>query len=198
MPTDNPAVEDDVLASSRIASFVPAGPDDLDLVQWTIIPNFQLSQQAASNWCWISTSLDAYRYYTPSSNWTQCMLAGALLFGDQKKCCQAPTPGDCNQPGPPSVALRYLSILAGVRPINNLSYPDVKREIDARRALILGYTEPGQAVGHAILILGYGDEGGTGYVYVGDPARGFGQAKFSDVLFTYSQGNSEVSFTRGG
>jgi hypothetical protein len=182
------------LESSRIEGFSPKEPSELE-PHWTIIPNFTLNRQQASNWCWISTSLDAHTFYRPDKKGTQCALAGALLFGNEKECCKSSLPAKCDRPGLPSGALQFLKVFASSRPVNNLSYPEVKREIDAGRPIILGYTEQNQSVGHAILVLGYGEENGVGYVYVGDPARGFGTAKFSEVLFTYSKTFSEVSFT---
>src|SRR6185437_5230598 len=182
------------LESSEIEGFSPKSPSEVGIT-WKIIPNFTLNQQQASNWCWISTSLDAYNFYRPGQKGTQCALAGALLFGNEQECCKSPLPSKCDRPGLPSGALQFLKIFASSKPVNNLTYPEVKKEIDAGRPIILGYTEQGQTVGHAILILGYGEEDKVGHVWVGDPARGQGSAKFSDVLFTYSKQFSEVSFT---
>jgi hypothetical protein len=179
------------LESSRIEGFSAKIASELE-PNWTIIPNFTLNRQEASNWCWISTSLDAHNYFRPDRKETQCRLAGALLG---QECCGAPTPVKCDRPGLPSGALQFMKVFASSRPVNNLSYPEVTKQINAGLPIILGYTEQNQAVGHAVLILGYGEEKGVGYVYIGDPARGFGTAKFSDVLFTYSKTFSEVSFT---
>jgi len=182
------------IESSEIEGFSTKSPSEVGIT-WKIIPNFTLNQQQAPNWCWISTSLDAHNFYRPGQKGTQCALAGALLFGNEQECCKSPLPSKCDKPGLPSGALQFMKIFASSKPVNNLTYPEVKKEIDAGRPIILGYTEQGQTVGHAILILGYGEENKVAYVWVGDPARGQGSAKFSDVLFTYSKQFSEVSFT---
>jgi hypothetical protein len=183
------------LAASEIEGFTRKTGIELD-PNWKIIPNFTLNPQQASNWCWIATSLDAFKFYEPSHTGTQCALAGALLFQNEQECCHSPIPNKCDRPGLPSAALQFLKVFASAKPVNNLTYPEVKTEIDSNRPIILGYTEQNQSVGHAVLILGYGEEKGVGYVWVGDPARGFGSAKFSDLLFTYSKSHSEVSFTK--
>jgi hypothetical protein len=182
------------LESSRIEGFLPKAPSELG-INWTIIPNFTLNQQEASNWCWISTSLDTHNFYRPAKKETQCRLAGSLLFGNYLECCGLTIPAKCDRPGLPSGALQFLKVFASSKPVNNLSYPEVMKEINAGRPIILGYTEQNQSVGHAVLILGYGEEKGVGYVYVGDPARGIGTAEFAKLLFTYSKTFSEVSFT---
>lgn len=187
--------DEDQLGLSHIEGFTRKTYAEGDII-WKIIPHFYLSEQQQSNWCWISTSLDAFKFYNPGHAGAQCQLAGALLFNNEAECCTSPTPSKCNRPGLPSRALRFLGVHSSSKPVNCLSYPEVRREIDAQRPIILAYTEAGNTVGHAIQILGYGEQDGQGYIFVGDPARGFGHALFSSVLFTYSKTNSEVSFTK--
>ena len=175
----------------------PAGPRPSAGTTRTI-PNFTLNPQQQTNWCWLATSADAHNFYRPQAPTTQCALAGHLLFNDPARCCAGPVPGACNQPGPPSVALQALGNLAGAAfPLNTLSYPQVQNEINAGRPIIVGYTQPQQHVGHAILLLGYADvPNAASKVLIGDPARGLLEGTFSDLLFNYSPYASEVSFTR--
>ena len=162
-----------------------------------VIPDFTLHPQQQSNWCWLATSSDVHNFYLPAAPITQCALAGGVLFNDPTRCCTSPVPGACNQPGLPSTALRALGNLMGAPfALNTLSYPQVQTEINAGRPIIVGYTQPQQQVGHAVLLLGYTDvPTAASKILVGDPARGYLEVSFSDLLFTYSRYASEVCFT---
>ena len=66
--------------------------------------------QQETEWCWLATTVSITLYYTPSSPWTQCTLANAML--GQTTCCANGSSSACNQPGYPDQALTKTGHLA--------------------------------------------------------------------------------------
>jgi hypothetical protein len=157
----------------------------------TIIPGLFIPNQLQSNWCWLACSVGIHNFYAPNDQGSQCQLA-AILLG--KSCCNSPLPTGCNVPGLPSTALSRMNNLASKKVIYDLTFPAIQTEIRANRPIILGYTEPNQNQGHAIVVCGFENPGTVGAI---DPQiGGFVYIKFSDLLFEYGKHNSEVCFTK--
>ncbi|MCW3465302.1 C39 family peptidase [Chitinophaga nivalis] len=173
----------------ELISTIPS-TENLERLNATIIP-ITVQQQEQTNWCWIACSVSIHNFYSPGSAVTQCQTASFLL---NLTCCVGPIiPAGCNVPGLPSTCLQALRNLNKVKTINSLTFPEIQTEIRAQRPLIVGYTNPGNQSGHAIVLCGFDN---AGYVYIIDPTTGTAVVKFADFIFYYSKYFSEVSFTQ--
>lgn len=156
---------------------------------WAII-NMSVQPQEQSNWCWLACSVSVHNFYWPNNPVTQCHAANQMLG---LPCCNNPLPSGCNAPGFPSDCLRAMNNLNKTVSINNLSFPEIKTEINRSQPMVIGYTNAGSQTGHAVVLVGYDT---AGYVRVIDPSVGIVDRKYADLIFYYSQFFSEVCFTR--
>jgi hypothetical protein len=167
--------------------------------------HFEMERQMADNWCWAANTASISKYFTPGSNWNQCLIAcRSLGFSD---CCSRPIPSHCDDE---YFLNRSLNITGNLRDFedNNLNFRTIKAEIDNGNILALRI-EWSNGAGHFISIFGYDDSGSEEFLHIGDPLKEKALVSYSKVLFDYegvggtwthsyftqAPGNNMIAFT---
>ena len=157
---------------------------------------FPIQKQYGKEWCWLTAAVCIDLYYNPSSTWTQCLLANALL--PQTTCCTNPLPDVCDKPGQLKSSIGLVRRLR-TAVSSQILFSGIQSEIDSSpvgHPICVGLVWTDQEIGHAVIITGYDET--TNYIYVSDPASGnvhylpydsfrtsyLGKGTWTDTFFT--------------
>jgi len=109
---------------------------------------FKVEDQREDMWCWVAVAASVDHYFDPTSTWSQCRIAGAVL--GKTTCCS--DPDSCNQAGSLEDALRVVDNLKSVED-GPLAFDDVVKQLRLGRPVCvrIGWNEDG---GHFVAIRG--------------------------------------------
>jgi Peptidase_C39 like family len=175
---------------------------------------FSIQDQEQYLWCWAAVSVSVSKYYSKSSEWTQCRVANAVFqennpsdLGDGiRDCCN--NPGKCNRAEKLEYALKCTQNYVGKSHVDGSSdaefpkdlFQQVCDEIDNEKpvAALIKWSEGG---GHYVVIFGYEFAAGdpeSPYFWVRDPyfeihsrmpvseffSEYYGDGRWTDTYFT--------------
>jgi Papain-like cysteine protease AvrRpt2 len=154
-----------------------------------MILNYQTQEQLLDDWCWAAVASSISIFYSPSSQWTQSALGGALLnpvcsriTSDNASTAQAV----CRQTLDLSNVLSSINNLAWV--VNQpLSLEQIQGQISSGWPICCEMTWPsGQS--HVITLYGFSDS----LIIIGDPEGGVFSADYEDLVSDYRSGGQWI------
>lgn len=148
------------------------------------MPFVMQDQRPNANWCWAAVASSVDSFFTPRSFSAQC--AVSRLVHGHSKCCDVPTPDECDQPDSLTTALKkvrhHKSTLS--RP---LSLADVLDEIDNDRVVCVRIVWRDSTNGaHFVVISAYGlAASGDHWLVIDDPLYGQSYMPYSQFRDDY-------------
>lgn len=169
---------------------IPARHEWSNLIFLTASLPFVMQAQTQTNWCWSATSVSTSLYYSSTSLWTQCSLAGAEL--GLSTCCNTPVPSACNVPWYLDRALTKTGNLE--RMVNDkITFHAIQDQIKAGKPVGARQQWSGGG-GHFMVIFGCSRIGNTDYLDIADPASGNSTVAYDTFVQGY-QGNGTWTHT---
>lgn len=194
MPLPNPLVAGKVpIAAGGLApvgaAAAPAGGAAPVVAGADTFP-FGMQTQTEGNWCWAATATSVSLHYDPTSAWSQCSLANAILaLPTGTNCCVTGTDPACNVPWYLDRALGATSNLHDVRS-GTVGFSDLPTLVAARSPLGVR-VEWATGGGHFVVLHGWektpsGDE----FIDVADPLFGSSTVPYADFVARYRTNGS--------
>lgn len=135
------------------------------------MPFVMQDQLPNTYWCWAAVASSVDALFAPRSFRAQC--AVARLVHGHRKCCNVPTPEECDQPDSLTTALqkvgRHKSTVSRALP-----FSDVQDELDNDRVVCVRVVWRDSSGGaHFVVISGYGlGASGDPWLLIDDPLYG--------------------------
>jgi hypothetical protein len=157
--------------------------------------DMKLILQEVSNWCWAACMQMTLMFDDPASTKRQCEFANSAF--NLGSSCENPTSTMCNKPLPIFQVAAEWSKLGynSSFSVTALTFDEIKKEIgDNGRPVECGllWTKGG---GHAVLIVGFFEEGDNQWVDINDPTFKFRRITFDELLQAYGLGKWVKSWT---
>ncbi|MBA4148856.1 MAG: hypothetical protein H0X66_12140 [Verrucomicrobia bacterium] len=145
---------------------------------------FSMQGQQQTNWCWAACAASIKLFYTPSSNWTQCLLANSAF--SRTDCCTNPVPSACNIGWTFKQALQLTGNFDH-QITQKAALVAIRRDVDKCRPIAASIFWHGGG-GHGVVIYGVEDHILGAKIYVADPFFGNSLMRYSSFPANYQTG----------
>jgi hypothetical protein len=148
------------------------------------ITSYSIQHQLYKNWCWAAVTASVANCFNPPGALLQCSIAAAQLG---LNCCGADGPEPCNKTWNLDQPLQQVGNYDH-RDDSTVPFHDLQAEVSGQRPVGCRI-DWGNQTAHFVAVIGWSTANGTDWVDVGDPAAGFVQLSYSDLVSAYqSQG----------
>jgi hypothetical protein len=152
----------------------------------TVLP-FVMQRQKVEFWCWAAVASSVSRHYAAASQWTQCVVANAVL--GTTHCCLNESSPTCNLMSTLEGALSRTGNLAlnGVK--DGPATPDqLRTQIRDARHLVGCGIRWADTRGHFVVVHGFSvDSNGVLWVAVADPKYGPSEYPYNAFVSRYRE-----------
>jgi Papain-like cysteine protease AvrRpt2 len=148
------------------------------------IAGYSIQHQSYSNWCWAAVTASVANCFNPPGTLSQCSVAANQLG---LNCCGGDGPGPCNRTWNLDQPLQQVGNYDH-RDDSTVLFSDLQTEVSGQRPVGCRIVWSDQSA-HFVTVIGWSTANGSDWVDVGDPAAGFVQLSYSDLVSAYdSQG----------
>lgn len=157
--------------------------------------SFVMQRQKVEFWCWAAVASSVSRHYTPSSQFTQCLVANSLLGVGH--CCANESSSTCNVMASLERALGITGNLVANGVQNAPAQPDqIRARIRDQRRVIGCGIQWADTRGHFVVIHGFSiDANGVMWLAIADPRYGSSEYPYPAFVSRYREtGTWRVSY----